>query len=533
MEEIEGQEAAARSAVEAPEMSVELFDELFEALHQAEKSRRLADAAVFSVMAKVVAASTEYSRQLDSSGAPDYMRLAVPPRPGMVASARAGSGPGKLAELAVTYHVAQELDISEFEAAALMRRADHAVNSYPSLQLKLVSGEVSRKSIENAVEEVEKIVPDQVEPPLPDENGEVPREVQEHYEEELKHALDRAESLRAKLVTYLEPRLVGKTAWQVKKLGENWRKRNHLKSPAAAHKVAREGRYVSIQSAEDGMSFITAYVPTVAAEALQRRLDQAVEITRRSSDADARSKDEIRTDAFLNLLLPNPATRAEQQITEAQGADIKWVTDESWINQINANIAVLVPASVLTGGNDNSGNETLIPGDSGSTNNSGVFSSGGVWAEGERFGLIDPQSARRLAERARIWRRLLMDPFTGTVSEIDSYQPSREQRDALKWRDRFCRVPGCQRPARACDADHVHEHQDGGETSLENLALLCRKHHRLKSLGHLRIVKDQEGALRFVDRFGATVTSRPWEFQGYAVPKIFRRNWRGVSDEAA
>lgn len=531
-----------------PEMSVERFDELFQALQHAEMSRRTADAAIFAVMAEIVAASADYSRQLDSAGTPDYHRLAVPPRPGMVRSSRVGSGPGKLAELAVTNHVAQELDISEFEAAALMRRSDRAVNEYPKLHVSLASGEVSRKAIENAVDELEKIVPDPVEPPLANEDGEIDADTTAQYELEIKESLEKAELLREKLVKYLEPRLVGKTAWQVKKLGENWRKRHHLKTPAAAHKVAREGRYVSVQAAEDGMSFITAYVPTVAAEALQRRLDQAVEISKRTTDPDGRSKDEIRTDAFLNLLLPSPAVRAEQQVAEAQGESVQWVTDGSWLEQICANISVLIPASVLTGDDDSprdSPKRSIQRTDDAqiqdlgssilSANGSQQVRDGGIaeWAEGERFGVIDPESARELAKRSKIWRRLLMDPFTGTVSEIDSYQPSREQRDALLWRDRFCRVPGCPRPARACDADHIQEHQDGGETTLENLALLCRKHHRLKSLGHLKITSNSDGSLKIADRFGNTVISHPWEYRGFAVPKRFIRYTDGGTVEAA
>ncbi|QXQ13826.1 HNH endonuclease [Skermania piniformis] len=40
--------------------------------------------------------------------------------------------------------------------------------------------------------------------------------------------------------------------------------------------------------------------------------------------------------------------------------------------------------------------------------------------------------------------------------------------------------PYCNRPARGCDLDHTHPHDRGGPTSSDNLAPLCRKHHRLK-----------------------------------------------------
>ncbi len=49
-------------------------------------------------------------------------------------------------------------------------------------------------------------------------------------------------------------------------------------------------------------------------------------------------------------------------------------------------------------------------------------------------------------------------------------------RRALQARDRQCRFPGCN--ARRCDAHHVRHWSDGGPTRLDNLVLLCRRHHR-------------------------------------------------------
>ncbi len=48
---------------------------------------------------------------------------------------------------------------------------------------------------------------------------------------------------------------------------------------------------------------------------------------------------------------------------------------------------------------------------------------------------------------------------------------------ALVLRDRHCAFPGCTRLPIACDAHHLHHWADGGPTSLDNLILLCRKHH--------------------------------------------------------
>jgi hypothetical protein len=48
----------------------------------------------------------------------------------------------------------------------------------------------------------------------------------------------------------------------------------------------------------------------------------------------------------------------------------------------------------------------------------------------------------------------------------------------LQRRDRGCRFPGCT-CTRFVDAHHIHHWADGGETKMNNLMLLCRRHHRL------------------------------------------------------
>jgi hypothetical protein len=53
-------------------------------------------------------------------------------------------------------------------------------------------------------------------------------------------------------------------------------------------------------------------------------------------------------------------------------------------------------------------------------------------------------------------------------------------RTALTYRDRNCVVPGCAMPY-GLEIDHVRPMELGGVTTLDNLALLCRHHHRLKT----------------------------------------------------
>lgn len=52
-------------------------------------------------------------------------------------------------------------------------------------------------------------------------------------------------------------------------------------------------------------------------------------------------------------------------------------------------------------------------------------------------------------------------------------------RRAVVVRDRHCRFRGGERPPRLCDAHHVVHWCEGRATSLANLVLLCRRHHRM------------------------------------------------------
>ncbi len=71
--------------------------------------------------------------------------------------------------------------------------------------------------------------------------------------------------------------------------------------------------------------------------------------------------------------------------------------------------------------------------------------------------------------------------------------PTLRQRRYLNARDRTCRAPGCEKPARRCDIDHVHDHAKHGPTHPENLCALCPTHHRAKHKGGFRITRLRHG----------------------------------------
>jgi hypothetical protein len=96
-------------------------------------------------------------------------------------------------------------------------------------------------------------------------------------------------------------------------------------------------------------------------------------------------------------------------------------------------------------------------------------------------------------------RRLCCDGDTVVIVEDEHGEPlnvgrkTRTVPTAIKralWsRDKGCVFPGC-RNKRFVDAHHIQHWSAGGETSLDNLLLLCTRHHRLVHEGGFSIAKD-------------------------------------------
>jgi len=83
---------------------------------------------------------------------------------------------------------------------------------------------------------------------------------------------------------------------------------------------------------------------------------------------------------------------------------------------------------------------------------------------------------------------------------------------ALQARDKGCVFPGCHH-TRFVDAHHVQHWSAGGETSLENLILLCSRHHRLVHEGGFRIERDFQNKWFFKRPDGRAVPSCGYQAQ--------------------
>ena len=108
---------------------------------------------------------------------------------------------------------------------------------------------------------------------------------------------------------------------------------------------------------------------------------------------------------------------------------------------------------------------------------------------------VSAETSRRLACDAS--RVVMRHDEDGQVVEIGARTRTipAALRRALHHRDRSCRFPGCH--VRAGQAHHVRHWAQGGPTTLSNLALLCRRHHRAVHEEGYQIARGPDGALQF------------------------------------
>lgn len=207
---------------------------------------------------------------------------------------------------------------------------------------------------------------------------------------------------------------------------------------------------MSVEPARDGMAWLNAYLPAADAFEVFARLDADARAAGAARAADEgaespRTLPQLRADFLHHRIVgcgPNASVRATVHVVVPVGTLIDAAADGSGEPPAAQN----APA-ILAG-----------------------------------YGPIDNVTAARLAARAPSFQRILTHPLTGTVLDVDraSYRVPADLKRWLAVRDGGCVFPGCARGPEQCDLDHTIAWQDGGRTSADNLAHLCRHHHRLK-----------------------------------------------------
>jgi len=118
---------------------------------------------------------------------------------------------------------------------------------------------------------------------------------------------------------------------------------------------------------------------------------------------------------------------------------------------------------------------------------------------------VTPGLVRRLAEEGALqilWHQTGIPLRLG----VEARFANRDQRRALRYRDRGCGVPGCD-AERHLHAHHVAKHPTG-PTDIDNLVSLCSFHHRLVHHGGWTITTSGDQRFVFRDGSGNVVGNR-------------------------
>jgi Domain of unknown function (DUF222)/HNH endonuclease len=247
----------------------------------------------------------------------------------------------------------------------------------------------------------------------------------------------------------------------------------------AAAEHARDCRKVTMYSEPDGMATIVALLPAADAQTVMLAIDALArhESEINGSDVsispldDERTLDMKRADALTSLAATFLANNVDSYKPHRR--------------PVTVNLTIDLP--------------TLL----GLTENPGILAG---------YGAIPASVARDLAADGK-WKRFITDPVNGELLDLgrETYEPPQALIDFLTARDRTCRFPGCRQPARVGDIDHAKSWDTGGETSISNLGVLCRRHHRMKTHGGWELKSRGDGSCTWTSPTGKIyqVPARP------------------------
>jgi 5-methylcytosine-specific restriction endonuclease McrA len=255
------------------------------------------------------------------------------------------------------------------------------------------------------------------------------------------------------------------TAAHVERIVRGWRR---VDRQAEGREAARQhaGRALHVYQAEDGTVVVRGRLTPEAGVLLRRALDAARETLyqrRRATEA-----------------APVPTDPAEETPSRAQ-------------QQADA-LALLAETAL---------HHALDPGAPGERYQVVVHVDAAVLADPQHPGQsvleeashVSAETSRRLACDAS--RVVMRHDGDGRMVEIGARTRTIPPalRRALQHRDQTCRFPGC--PVRVGEGHHVRHWAQGGPTTLSNLALLCRRHHRAVHEEGYRIEPRADGAFQF------------------------------------
>lgn len=266
-------------------------------------------------------------------------------------------------------------------------------------------------------------------------------------------------------------------------------------------------RRVSVESLGDGMASLTLVLREWQAHAIYDRVttmaldslaaEEQARVGADAEQADAEQTDTEQTDTPRRTLDEARADTLAELMLQADPAEIVGRPDRGSA-RVDGRISVTVPILSILG-------QSTAP------------------AELLGVGPVPLEIAKELAAEQPTLERILTDPITEVPLAVDRYRPSAAMRRVLAVRDETCRFPGCVRRAERCDLDHTHDAAQGGETSVGNLAHLCRWHHVLKHQTPWRARQLDGGVLEWTSPSGRVKVDRPSRSGPEFVPRPAER----------
>ncbi len=260
---------------------------------------------------------------------------------------------------------------------------------------------------------------------------------------------------------------------------------------------AAQDRSLNFRPAQDGMAYLEAYLPAETALAAYNTITEAA--TKAQGPAEPRTLTQLRADLTAGYLLgthcPHGANDGSSEDgtgggrTRGAGACGSGACGPGHGHgkapTIKAQIMIMIPLFSLLGITDEA-------------------------AELDGYGPMPIETALDLAKDQPVWYRMLTDPVTKIPAKQDRnlYKIPQKTRKWLQIRDGTCRFPGCTRQARFTDTDHTLPWPQG-PSEIENLACLCKRHHRLKHKMGWKVTQTGNGTLTWKAPSGQTYTTHP------------------------
>jgi hypothetical protein len=130
--------------------------------------------------------------------------------------------------------------------------------------------------------------------------------------------------------------------------------------------------------------------------------------------------------------------------------------------------------------------------------------------EVERLGPATTTRIKEWVTHSRVSIRPVLD--LARTDAVDEHDPPAWMRELVILRDPHCVFPWCPRNARRCDLDHIDPYDETGppgQTTPENLAPLCRRHHRAKTAGRWRYQRHLDGTYHWTGPHHRTYVVTP------------------------